>query len=102
MSVSSFAAHREDGIEPRRTARRISPGDDADPRADADGEHDRPWSDGGGQRRHLGDDLGQREVESDAGESADGYQRRRIDEELHENVPTACSYRRENPLLGRT
>ena len=89
MSVSSFAAHREDRIEPRRTARRIRPGDDADPRANADGEHDRPWSDGGRQRRHLGDDLGQREAEPNADERTDGAQRRRFDEELRKNVPPA-------------
>src|SRR5205823_13913018 len=89
MSVSSFAAHGQDWIETRRTARWIRPGNDADPGANADGEYDRPGSDRRGQRRHLSDDLGEREAEANADQRPDGAERRRFDEELRENVPAS-------------
>src|SRR5690242_1313603 len=76
-----------DGIEQRRSSRRIHARDHSNDQPERRRRDDRPWRDCRGQEGKLpGYRLGDCDAQADADERAERAERRRFDEELPENV----------------
>src|SRR5690349_19651633 len=78
-----FLPERFDGVEERRSARRIDARDDAHDEPEQRRGDDRPRRDGGGEEGEFpGQSLRDRDAERDADQRAEGAERRRLDEKL--------------------